>query len=224
MAKKALKVVSLVNFVRGGKSSISRLLAERLETTILNFDPKRDSEYYNAVKTINIPENSTIKKTDASVEVETDEDILSISSKSNFFVCDFGGRFDERLKDFESDVYVLPTMDDFESISETIKATKYILKHNPEAKILHVLNMAQCFNAEEKNDFRNGYKALLSTNNLDYIKNIEMPRSKLIKKIVNEGIKENEVIGGNQFLRSGGYRAINNFIELLKETIEKELN
>jgi len=38
----AMKVISIVNFVRGGKSSIARLLAEKANTSILNFDPKRN--------------------------------------------------------------------------------------------------------------------------------------------------------------------------------------
>lgn len=218
-----LKTIALVNFIRGGKSSICRLLAEKLNTSILNFDPKRDSAFYNAINTVNIAENSIIRKKENSVEVETVDAISEYTSKSEYFVCDFGGRFDERLKDFESDIYILPTMDDFESISETIKATKYILKHNPAAKIIHVLNLAQCFNIEEKEEFRTGYAALISKNNLDHIPSLEMPRSKLVKKIVNEGIKENDVIGDNKSLRKGGYRNINNFIETLIKMIEKEI-
>ena len=40
MKMEKLRIISIVNFVRGGKSSISRLLAEKLNTTILNFDKK----------------------------------------------------------------------------------------------------------------------------------------------------------------------------------------
>lgn len=222
--KQNLKVVSLVNFVRGGKSSIARLLAENLETSILNLDPKRDSEFYNAVKTTNIPENSTIKKKADSIELETEETVTNISSKSNFFICDFGGRFDERIKDLESDLYILPTMDDFESISETMRATKYILKHNPKAKILHILNFAMCFDKEEKIAFRTGYKANLEENDLSHVISLEMPRTKLLKKIVNEGIKESDIIGGSNFLKNGSYRGINSFIKQLTTLIKEELN
>ena len=133
-----MTTISTVNFVRGGKSSIARLLAERLGTTILNFDPKRDAKFYNAVKTTNIPDDSKIRKEGNQLIVETDEELMTLTSKSNKFVCDFGGRFDDRLADFPSDAYIVPMMEDFESISESIRATKFVLAHNPEAKIIHV--------------------------------------------------------------------------------------
>lgn len=221
---KNLKVVSFVNFVRGGKSSLARLMAEKLETSILNFDPKRDSEFYNAVKTVNIPENSKITKREGSIELETDENIISIASKSGLFVCDFGGRFDERIKEFESDLYILPTMDDFESISETVKATKYILKHNPQAKIIHVLNMAMCSNKAQREDFKHGYKAIIERNGLIDIPHLEMPKSTLFKKMVNHGIKEADIIGDNKLLRNGGYKSVLEFSDKLSKLITKEIN
>jgi hypothetical protein len=219
-----LDIISLTNFVRGGKSSIARLLAEKLGTNILNFDPKRDSEYYNAIKTTNIPENSKIKKTSDSLIIDTEDAEMTIKSKSNYLICDFGGRFDERIKDFESDIYIIPMMDDFESITESIKATKYILKYRPDAKIIHVLNMVQCFDKEEKEFFRLGYKKNIDSNNLQNIKSIEMPRSKLLKKMVNDGKKGKDIFGDNIYLEQTGYRNITNFITNLINTVKEELN
>ena len=218
-----MKVISIVNFVRGGKSSIARLLAEKMETSILNFDPKRDAHFYNAVKTMNIPENASITRAGEQIKIETEEDIINISSKSNMFVCDFGGRFDERINEFESDIYIMPMMDDFESISETIKATKFILKGNPAAKILHVLNMAMCFNKTERKDFVRDYQELMTNNKLKNISYMEMPRSKLIKKLVNEYVKTSDVIGGSKFLALGAYKGINKFTDTLIDTINKEI-
>jgi len=218
-----LNVISLTNFVRGGKSSTARLLAEKIGTYILNLDPKRDSEAYNAVKTVNIPEKSTISRTTNKINIDTQEGELSLSSKSNFVICDFGGRFDDRIKEFDSDIYLIPTMDDYESISETIKATKYILKYNPDAKIIHILNMAQCFDKSEKEDFRNGYTQLMKTNKLLDIPTIEMPRSKLLKKIINSGVKSQDIFSKNKALAKGGYKAIGQFTESLIELIKKEL-
>jgi len=220
---KELKLVSLVNFVRGGKSSIARLLAEKLGTTILNFDPKRDSEFYNAVKTTNIPENSTITRKDNKLEIETETTIIDITSTSNFFVCDFGGRFDERITEFDSNLYILPTMDDYESINETIKATKYILKYNPNAKIIHILNMAMCSDKAERADFKAGYLSNIEVNKLTHIKFLEMPRSKLLKKVVNDGIKGSDIMGDSKFLRLGAYRGINKFTNDLVELIKTEI-
>jgi hypothetical protein len=205
-----LKILSIVNFVRGGKSSISRLLAEKLNTSILNFDPQRDSEFYNAVPTNNIPHNSKIKKHTNKLEVETPKQIIEISSSSNMFICDFGGRFDERIKDFESDLYIIPTMDDFESICETVKATKYILKYNPNAKIIHILNMAMCIAQKEKLDFEKGYKENMTQNNIN-LPYLIMPRSNLLKKMINAGKKTNDIIDTK--ISEHSYKSINKFVE-----------
>lgn len=205
-----LRILSIVNFVRGGKSSISRLLAEKLNTSILNFDPQRDSEFYNAVPTNNIPHNSKIKRHTDKLEVETPKQIIEISSSSNMFICDFGGRFDERIKDFESDLYIIPTMDDFESICETIKATKYILKHNPNAKIIHILNMAMCVTQKEKIDFEKGYTENMTQNNIN-LPYLIMPRSNLLKKMINAGKKTNDIIDTK--ISEHSYKSINKFVE-----------
>lgn len=205
-----LRILSIVNFVRGGKSSISRLLAEKLNTSILNFDPQRDSEFYNAVPTNNIPHNSKIKRHTDKLEIETPKQIIEISSSSNMFICDFGGRFDERIKDFESDLYIIPTMDDFESICETIKATKYILKHNPNAKIIHILNMAMCITQKEKIDFEKGYTENMTQNNIN-LPYLIMPRSNLLKKMINAGKKTNDIIDTK--ISEHSYKSINKFVE-----------
>ena len=205
-----LRILSIVNFVRGGKSSISRLLAEKLNTSILNFDPQRDSEFYNAVPTNNIPHNSKIKRHTDKLEIETPKQIIEISSSSNMFICDFGGRFDERIKDFESDLYIIPTMDDFESICETVKATKYILKHNPNAKIIHILNMAMCITQKEKIDFEKGYTENMTQNNIN-LPYLIMPRSNLLKKMINAGKKTNDIIDTK--ISEHSYKSINKFVE-----------
>lgn len=205
-----LILISIVNFVRGGKSSISRLLAEKLNTSILNFDPQRDSEFYNAVPTNNIPHNSKIKRLENKIEIDTPKQVIEISSSSNMFICDFGGRFDERITDFESDIYIIPTMDDFESICETVKATKYILKYNPNAKIIHVLNMAMCITQKEKEDFKKGYTENMTQNNIN-LPYLIMPRSNLLKKMINAGKKTNDIIDTK--ISEHSYKSINKFVE-----------
>ena len=219
-----LKIVSIVNFVRGGKSSISRLLAEKLNTTIMNFDPKRDSEFYNAVKTKNIPENSTIKRIENGLEIENEYEIMTIKSNSNYFICDFGGRFDERINEFESDCYIIPMMDDYESISESIRATKYILTANPNAKIIHILNMAMCQGKDEKESFRKGYKTNIQENQLKDIEAIEMPRSKLLKRIINDGVTEDEIISDtNTLIGKKSFRVIHEFTNKLIDNIKHQI-
>ena len=218
-----MQIISIVNFVRGGKSSIARLLAEKANTSILNFDPKRNGEFYNAVKTNNIPEDAKITRHKDNIEIEVDTEIMVLKSSSNMFICDFGGRFDERINEFKSDVYIIPMMDDFESISESIRATKFILSANPEANILHVLNMVMCSDKQEKQDFENGYKKLMDINNLGHIEYIKMPRSKLIKKIINEKLKKQAIQGTSKFLEKGAYKNINKFIDKLMKHINQKI-
>lgn len=217
-----LKIVSIVNFVRGGKSSISRLLAEELKTTILNFDPNRNSKFYNAVKTINIEADSSITKNKDSLTIDTEDSVFQIKSKSNFLLCDFGGRFDKRINEFKSDIYILPMMDDFESISETIRATKYVLSNNPKAKIIHVLNMAQCFDKADKENFRAGYLENIASKKIEGITTLEMPRSKLIKTLVNSGVMSSEVTDINDKVIN--YRNVDKFTNSLIELIKMEIN
>jgi len=220
---KQMKIISIVNFVRGGKSSIARLLAEKANTSILNFDPKRNGEFYNAVKTNNIPEDAKITRNSDNIEISSDSEIMTLKSNSNMFICDFGGRFDERINEFKSDVYIIPMMDDFESISESIRATKFILSANPKANILHVLNMVMCSDKEEKQDFEKGYKELIAANSLSQIEYIKMPRSKLIKKLINEKLKKHDIQGTSKFLAKGAYKNINNFIDKLMNYINQKI-
>jgi len=219
----AMKVISIVNFVRGGKSSIARLLAEKANTSILNFDPKRNGEFYNAVKTNNIPEDAKITRHRDCIEIEADTEIMTLKSSSNMFICDFGGRFDERINEFKSDIYIIPMMDDFESISESIKATKYIYSGNPKAQILHILNMVMCSDREEKIAFEEAYKNLMDLSNLSHIEYIKMPRSKLIKKLVNEKLRKRDIQGNSKFLEKGAYKNINKFVDKLMKYINTSL-
>ena len=221
---KDMTIISIVNFVRGGKSSIARLLAEKTNTSILNFDPKRNGEFYNAVKTNNIPEDAKITRNKDSIEIKVNTEIMTLKSSSNMFICDFGGRFDERINEFKSDMYIVPMMDDFESISESIRATKYILNGNPQAKILHVLNLVMCSDKEEKADFEDGYLKLMASNSLSHIEYIKMPRSKLIKKLINEKLKKQDIQGTSKFLAKGAYKNINKFLDNLMSRINTKIN
>jgi len=218
-----MKIISIVNFLKGGKSSIARLLAEKANTSILNFDPNRNGEFYNAVKTNNIPENVKIIRNKDSVEIEAETEIMTLKSSSNMFICDFGGRFDERINEFRSDIYIIPMFDDFESISESIRATKYILSGNPQANIIHVLNMVMCSDRGEKKDFEEGYISLINAAGLSHIEYIKMPRSKLVKKLINEKLKKKDIQGTSKFLEMGAYKNINKFIDKLVNSINKQI-
>ena len=80
-------LITTANFRSGGKSSIARLLAEKLNTTILNFDKKRDSEAYNVVSTINIPENKSIERKEDCLILRDKTTEQTIKTKSNYLIC-----------------------------------------------------------------------------------------------------------------------------------------
>ncbi|WP_131798653.1 hypothetical protein, partial [Arcobacter porcinus] len=116
-----MKLITLANLRSGGKSSIARLLAEKLNSAILNFDKKRDSESYNAISTINIPEDKTLERREDCLILKDKTAEQSIKTKSDYLICDLGGYFDERLLDLKSDFYIIPSFDDYESISESMR-------------------------------------------------------------------------------------------------------
>lgn len=219
MNHKKKKIVAVANLIRGGKSTIARFLAEILGTSIINFDPKRDAKFYNAIETTNVPENSTVVRKKNGLIIETDEYEIKISTKKEFLICDFGGKFDKRMIEFESDVYIIPIFDrDYESISETMRATKYILNFYPNANIIHVLNFYTCSNKKERTEFEEYFTELKIINGLKNIPLLKMPKSNLAQKIVNNKLKSNEIIGDSNFLKKGAYK---NIIKFTDELINK---
>ncbi len=195
-----LKIITFANFRSGGKSSYARLIAERIGASILNFDTERNAEYYNAVSTINIPKNIDIKRTKKELILISDTTEQNIKSKSGFLICDLGGYFDDRLKNINSDFYILPTFKDYESMRETLLTAHYILKYNARAKIIFILNGAMVFNKKEKEKAFKDWEEQREVNGFLRFSNYYMPRSNLFEKLVNENKKEKEIIGSNQLM------------------------
>lgn len=214
-----MKIITLTNFRSGGKSSIARLLAEELNASILNFDTERDAEYYNAVSTLNITKDKKISRTDTTLILSNDVTEQIISSKSGYIICDLGGYFDPRIKEIHSDIYILPTFDDFESMRETIRTASYILKYNLKANILFILNGAFIGDKKEKEITVKNWNKQLELNNLDIFQTIYMPKSNLIKKLVNNETTKQDVINQNQLLNHS-YKNINDFIKELLNIIK----
>ncbi|NOQ30139.1 MAG: hypothetical protein GQ570_03355 [Helicobacteraceae bacterium] len=214
---KNLKFITVAGLKGGvGKSSISRVLAEYLSSIILNFDPKRDAKYYNAIETFNVEENAKIKKQSDCLIVDN----IKITTDSEYIISDFGGQFDERIMTIDSDYYILPSADDFESITETIRTARMILDSKNDAKIIFVLNKYLIRNKKDEVQAINDFNQMLKKNNLSNFDVIEMPYSKLFKNIVNEKMTEEEVIGKSKLLKNS-YRNINNFIEKLANEVSK---
>ncbi|SKB79845.1 hypothetical protein [Malaciobacter marinus] len=213
-----LTIITFANFRSGGKSSAARLLAERTKSSILNFDTERDAEHYNAVNTINIQKNKTITRNEKELILSDEQTEQTISSKSGFLICDLGGYFDPRVNELESDFYILPSFTDYESIRETLRTAKYILKELPRAKIIFILNFAFLTTSKEREKAAKDFEEQLEINMLDQYKTILMPRSNIFAKLVNDLKKEEDLINENKTLKSS-YKGVRAFVDELADTI-----
>lgn len=216
--KKKIKIITFANFRSGGKSSNARLLAERIGTSILNFDSERNAEHYNAINTINIQPNKKISRDEESLILRDDHTEQKISSNSGFLICDLGGYFDPRVTDLQSDFYILPTFDDYESMSETVRTAKYILKAHPRAKIIFILNCAFLVTQKEKDTVLNQWNEQLEINSLEQFKTFLMPRTNICKKLVNDYKQQTELEKENATLKHS-YRGIKSFIDDLSKEL-----
>lgn len=178
-----LTIISFANFRSGGKSSAARVLAEKIKASILNFDTERDAEHYNAINTINIQKNKSITRNQKELILSDDLTSQIISSNSGFLICDLGGYFDPRVNELKSDYYILPTFTDYESMRETLRTAKYILKEQPRVNIIFVLNFAFLTTKKDKEKAIFDFNEQLEINMLDQYKTIIMPRSNLFQNL-----------------------------------------
>ncbi|PWE20296.1 hypothetical protein [Aliarcobacter skirrowii] len=208
-----MKLITLANLRSGGKSSIARLLAEKLNSTILNFDKKRDSEAYNAISTINIPENKTIQREENSLILRDNKTEQTITTKSDYLICDLGGYFDERLLDLKSDFYIIPSFDDYESISESMRTAHLILKSNIKAKIIFVLNGAFITDKNIREEKIKEFNEHIEVNGFIRFPLLYLPKTNLMRRLVDEAAKQKEL--KNKFEQEIKYINIDKFLEEL---------
>lgn len=215
-------LITTANFRSGGKSSIARLLAEKLNTTILNFDKKRDSEAYNVVSTINIPENKSITRKDSCLILRDKSTEQTIKTKSNYLICDLGGYFDERLVDLKSDFYIIPSFDDYESISESMRTAHYILKNNIKVKIIFVLNGAFIVDKTTKDEKIKEFQEHIEVNGFNRFTALFLPKTALMRKLVDENAKKDDL--KNKFEQNIKYKNVDKFIDELVGLIKDHQN
>lgn len=208
-----MKLITLANLRSGGKSSIARLLAEKLNSVILNFDKKRDSEAYNAISTINISENKAIKREENSLILRDSKTEQKITTKSDYLICDLGGYFDERLIDLKSDFYIIPSFDDYESISESMRTAHLILKSNIKAKIIFVLNGAFITDKNIREEKIKEFNEHIEVNGFNRFPLLYLPKTNLMRRLVDEAAKQKEL--KNKFEQEIKYINIDKFLDEL---------
>lgn len=215
-----MTLITLANFRSGGKSSIARLLAEKLNITILNFDTERNSEAYNAVSTINIPKDKTILRQEDCLILRDKTTEQIIKTKSNFLLCDLGGYFDERLINLKSDFYIIPSFDDYESMKESMRTAHLIIKSNIKAKIIFILNGAFIVDNTMKAEKLQEFQEHIEVNGFIRFSTLFLPRTSLMRKLVDEGdkgIKKNDLKG--KYGQDIKYKNVDNFINELIDLI-----
>lgn len=215
-----MKLITIANLRSSGKSSIARLLAERLNTTILNFDKKRDSESYNAISTINIPENKSIIKENDCLILQDDKTEQIIRTKSSYLICDLGGYFDERLVDLKSDFYIIPSFDDYESISESMRTAHLIIKSNLKANIIFILNGAFISDKQIKKEKIIEFKEHIDVNGFVRFPLLYLPKTNLMRKLVDEASKKDDLKG--KFEQEIKYKNVDKFVNELVGLIEQK--
>ncbi|OCL90491.1 hypothetical protein [Aliarcobacter thereius] len=208
-----MKLITLANLRSGGKSSIARLLAEKLNSAILNFDKKRDSEVYNVISTINIPEDKTLERREDCLILKDKIAEQSIKTKSDYLICDLGGYFDERLIDLKSDFYIIPSFDDYESISESMRTAHLILKSNIKAKIIFVLNGAFITDKYIREEKIKEFNEHIEVNGFNRFPLLYLPKTNLMRKLVDEASKQKEL--KNKYEQEIKYINIDKFLDEL---------
>lgn len=214
-----MKLITISNLRSSGKSSIARLLAEKLNTTILNFDKKRDSESYNAISTINIAENKSIIKKDDCLILQDDKTEQIIRTKSSYLICDLGGYFDERLIDLRSDFYIIPSFDDYESISESMRTAHLITKSNLKANIIFVLNGAFISDKQIKKEKTREFQEHIEVNGFNRFPLLYLPKTNLMRKLVDEASKKDDLKG--KYEQEIKYKNIDKFVDEIITFISK---
>jgi len=214
------KVISTVNFKSGGKSSILRLLAEELQTAIINFDSNRDATIYNKVPTLNVNPKSSIHRKSDGIYIDGKKPI-----HNEYFLCDFGGYHDSRIGLIKSDIYIIPTFADFETIRESVRMETYLRELHADAnlskpRIIYVLNGLGIGN--NKDVVKKATSELQI--NINQIKSeaviLFFPETKLVKKLVNENYTVKDVLD-DFFLGRWAYKKVFDFVDELRTHIDR---
>ena len=141
----------------------------------------------------------------------------TIRTKSNFLICDLGGYFDERLVDLKSDFYIIPSFDDYESISESMRTAHYILKNHIQAKIIFILNGAFIVDKTTKDEKIKEFKEHIEVNGFVRFPTLFLPKTTLMRKLVDENSKKDDIKG--KFEQNIKYKNVDKLIDELVDLI-----
>src|SRR5574344_2564278 len=121
--------------------------------------------------------------------------------------------FDKRLVDLKSDFYIIPSFDDYESISESMRTAHYILKNHIQAKIIFILNGAFIVNKTTKDEKIKEFQEHIEVNGFNRFSTIFLPKTNLMRKLVDKGSTKNDLKG--KFEQEIKYKNVDKFIDEL---------
>lgn len=221
------KVVAGCGFKGGvGKSSLIRVLPLIIKkelnknSIMFSFDVKRDASQYSSdeIAQMNIEMDGMVTKNENDeIIVQQYEKITSENGDTNkvlknrrvptdnidYIFMDFGGQYDKRIYQANADYYIVPTVGDKESISESIRTAEFIRMNLPKTSIIFVYNP---FNLREKKD-REEFRLVL----IDALKKtgfsdcavVDLPYSKMFANLTTEKVKLSTILMNP--LRAGYY-------------------
>lgn len=128
-----------------------------------------------------------------------------------------GGYFDERLVDLKSDFYIIPSFDDYESISESMRTAHYILKNHIQAKIIFILNGAFIVDKTTKDEKIKEFKEHIEVNGFVRFPTLFLPKTTLMRKLVDENSKKDDIKG--KFEQNIKYKNVDKLIDELVDLI-----
>ena len=121
--------------------------------------------------------------------------------------------FDKRLVDLKSDFYIIPSFDDYESISESMRTAHYILKNNIKAKIIFVLNGAFIVDKTTKDEKIKEFQEHIEVNGFNRFPTLFLPKTALMRKLVDENTKKDDL--KNKFEQNIKYKNVDKFVDEL---------
>ena len=115
--------------------------------------------------------------------------------------------------DLKSDFYIIPSFDDYESISESMRTAHYILKNNIKAKIIFVLNGAFIVDKTTKDEKIKEFQEHIEVNGFNRFPTLFLPKTALMRKLVDENTKKDDL--KNKFEQNIKYKNVDKFVDNL---------
>jgi len=202
------KKILIAGFKGGvGKSAIANFIGEFLENSlIVSLDFMQDAEEYNSSKTVNLPKEADINS------------FFSSKKDIGYFMIDAGGFDDERLREIDIDLLILPTKSGYKSIKTTVDSA---VTFTPiDVPVMFILN--DYLTEKEMSETLEILEDILKVSELelDNLYFFGVPHSAGIKSSENKNASLRELASQNKLMQRAYSKVIDTFTELTEEIKE----